>query len=103
MYLDDLYFRIVYSKNGKSILTAEYLQSINDLKYFELYKFWQDTKVLKLKLEDTIHYKLLLDRVFWKNNYIEYIKNSNQQDHFRWEHATNRREGRLAQPRQDLG
>ena len=81
MYLDDLYFRIVYSKNGKSILTSEYLQSINDLKYFELYKFWQDTKVLKLKLEDTIHYKLLLDRVFWKNNYIEYIKNSNQQDH----------------------
>ena len=36
---------------------------------------------MKLKLEDTIHYKLLLDRIFWKNNYIEYIKNSNQQDH----------------------
>ena len=54
MYLDDLYFRIVYSKNGKKILTSEYLQSINNLKYFEVYKFWQDTKVLKLKLEDTI-------------------------------------------------
>lgn len=81
MYIDDLYFRIVYLRNNKKILSKEYLKSIKKISYFERYKLWDDTKVLRLKIQDTIHFKFLEDQIKWERDYVEYIENSLQRDH----------------------